>query len=137
MAAQVVLDSALAASSALPRAMLGSAAVRVTSKKGCRPDSSAMKRYSIQTSSAVSTSRNPRATPARRISAVIITRLRSYRSATTPASGVIRKGGSIWQIVTMPRARPEPVRARVRPSTAMVLNQSPALETTCDSQTNR
>jgi hypothetical protein len=62
------------------------------------------------------------------MSAAIISRRRSTRSTTTPATGLTSATGKNCTISIQATIVAEPVRSRTSANTATVLNQSPSCE---------
>jgi hypothetical protein len=71
---------------------------------------------------------NEKMTPARIRSAMIIVRLRSKRSAITPARGPTKKPGRTRAVMTIPMPLGPPIRS-ARIAIASTPTQSPRLET--------
>ena len=128
IAAQVALDSALAGISSSLLVTLGIVAVRAGSKNAEPVTESAITTYASQTCSRVRTSSRPSTTTPRIRSVAIISRRRSTRSTTTPASGPTTAIGMNWTIIIHATAVAEPVRSSSRAKTATELNQSPSCE---------
>ena len=111
IADHVALDSAFAGISSSADVTFGMVAVRAGSKNACADTQTAVTTYAIQTSSRRRTSSRPRIITPRNRSAEIISRFRSTRSTTTPASGPTIAIGRNCTIIIQATAVADPVRS--------------------------
>jgi len=89
---------------------LGNAAADAGSKAALNEAMTASRRNASHTSESLRISRKPRHTAARARSAITISRRRSIRSASTPASGERRKYMRSWTASTRATAMADPVK---------------------------
>jgi hypothetical protein len=125
MTDQVAELSALAAPNSCLDTISGRMALRVGKKNPLMPSWIAVSVYSSQIWPGWRTSRKPNTVAARLTSVAMRTYLRLYRSATTPAMGLTRKGASIRTTNKPPIAVLDPLNWAIREAEAIRLNQSP------------
>lgn len=112
-------------------AMAGRIEERPLVKNGEASISSALRRYSALLFIEWIVVMNPSATTARVRSLMIMMRLRSMRSSSTPASGPARIAGTALESRTPVTTSPESACCTASPNTAMLLKWSPISLTTC------